>query len=977
MRIRPRTKKSSPLARDRQPTPGKWIPIVLLVSLCLVIVALAWIWYRYEGHAVIRPLLRQAFPKTARQTNDLPTLRIEFAEQAYRALAAQRNSALQRGLLPEDALPQAAQVWLDGSPVAAHVVLAGHKPDDWQEDKWSLDVTVQNGKTVLDMQSFALRSPALCGYLDGWLYAESLRQAGILAPRYTFANLVVNGDAWGVYALQEELSEAFLEAQGRENSSVLRLRNNALATPTAADFDLPVLAQMEWINDGTGEHAARAQALLNAFQEQSRPLSESVNAEQMGRYLAQADLWGAEQWDQWQEALYYYDPETDTLEPVGLARPVLHKNGAFFDGLAWYDALPVVEAYAQEALRISQPDYVETLRAERDDTFQRYYAALAQEFFPAFLEPPWSRLRERQKLLSDILHPSWTVRAIEGKRGESPEVEIRVANLLRYPVVLDQVRLGDQAIEIQPAWVPQEDRSLVYLEAANVVLRAAREQLPRYIRLWIPATALPAGPGKLELVTHLVGLEQEIIVGLLPPPLTQLPETSHTAVPSLQEALAQHPFLSLSAEPGFLDIAPGTWHVEGDLVLPDGLGLRAVGPTTLTFDPEALLVSSGPLHLQGTEDRTIRLLPSKRDWGGVVVSNASRSTEPSILLDVEIQSTTQGITFYQSPVILDRCRVSGSTARHALQVVQSDFYLSNCEFAYASRHAFGATLARGQVWRSAFHNAIGYGIDLVESAATVSDVTLQRIYDRALSADRNSQVVVHGIRTRDTGIAVASTSASFIVLDDARFAQTWTAGLATYAPDWASTASIHASQVVFEDESTKTLALGSGKVRLDGLAVPADTFGAEKLDQRQSLAGQMDVIDYGLGPAVRLLGYNLLTPSVAPGEILQVTLYWQALSHLREDYTVFVHVLGPDGQAATQWDAKPRDNTYPTTAWPVGEAIDDLRTVPIPEHMPRGQYQIALGMYLASTGGRLAVHGSNGEPIANDTIVLDQKLEVN
>lgn len=981
MRIRPRTEKSSTSGQVPLPAPRRGVPIVLLLALCLVFVAIAWIWYRYEGREVIRPRLRQAFPATTHQANDLPTLRLEIAEQAYRTLGAERDSALQRGRLPEDTLAQSAEIWLDGSPVSVQVALAGLKPDDWQDEKWSLDVQAQNGQTVLDMQSLTLRSPALCGYLDGWLYAESLRQAGILAPRYTFANLVVNGEAWGVYALQEGLSETFLTAQERQSGPVLRLRNNAFTTSMAGRFDLPVLAQVEEPNltDGndTIDHTARAQALLSAFQTQSLPLSEVLNAAQVGRYLAHVDLWGAEQGDEWQEALYYYDPRTDKLEPIALAHPVLRKDGEFLNGLTWYDALPIVEAYAQEALRISQPDYIETLLDKSERTFQQYRAALSQEFFPTLLEPPWPALQERQEMLSNALYPSWTVRAIEGD-PEGPTVEIRVANLLRYPVALDQVRMGDQALEIQSTWVLEEDQPLIYPEAApGIVLRAATERTPRYIRLRFPATALPAGDGKLELVTHLVGLEQAIIANLLPSPLTQLPKTSHLSHPSPQEALAQHPFLSPSKEPGFLDLAPGTWHVEGNLVLPDGLGLRASGPTTLTFERDALLLASGPLCLHGAEDGGIRLLPRETEWGGIVILNAGRFAEPSHLRHVEISSTTLGVTFYQSPVVLDRCRVSGSTAQYALHVVQSDFCLSDCEFAHASRHALGATLAAGQVRRCTFHNVIGYGIGLVESRATIVDTNLQRIYDRALSVDRNSQVEVHGMRARDVGIAVASANASSAVLDDARFAQTWVAGLVTYAPDRASTASIHASQVVFEDESRKTLALGAGEVRLDGLEVLDNAQNGERLSQRQALAGKIKTVDYGLGPAIRLLGYDLLTPSVSPGENLQFILYWQALSHIRDDYTVFVHVLGPDGQAVTQWDAKPRDNTYSTTAWAVGEAIDDLRNVPIPQDIPRGQYQIALGMYLAPTGERLAVRGPDGESVAHDTIVLDPLLEVN
>ncbi|MEJ2210344.1 MAG: glycosyltransferase family 39 protein, partial [Anaerolineae bacterium] len=42
--------------------------------------------------------------------------------------------------------------------------------------------------------------------------------------------------------------------------------------------------------------------------------------------------------------------------------------------------------------------------------------------------------------------------------------------------------------------------------------------------------------------------------------------------------------------------------------------------------------------------------------------------------------------------------------------------------------------------------------------------------------------------------------------------------------------------------------------------------------------------------AARLLGYSLGSEEVAPGETVNVTLYWQVLAPLDEDYTVFVHL---------------------------------------------------------------------------------------
>ncbi|MFC1975969.1 ArnT family glycosyltransferase, partial [Chloroflexota bacterium] len=75
------------------------------------------------------------------------------------------------------------------------------------------------------------------------------------------------------------------------------------------------------------------------------------------------------------------------------------------------------------------------------------------------------------------------------------------------------------------------------------------------------------------------------------------------------------------------------------------------------------------------------------------------------------------------------------------------------------------------------------------------------------------------------------------------------------------------------------------------------------------------------GDQVRLTGYTVEPEHPAPGQAIRLTLYWQALTPMPHDYTVFVHLREPEGGNVTQADHRPLGNVYPTTLWPVGETI--------------------------------------------------------
>jgi hypothetical protein len=72
----------------------------------------------------------------------------------------------------------------------------------------------------------------------------------------------------------------------------------------------------------------------------------------------------------------------------------------------------------------------------------------------------------------------------------------------------------------------------------------------------------------------------------------------------------------------------------------------------------------------------------------------------------------------------------------------------------------------------------------------------------------------------------------------------------------------------------------------------------------------------------------------------------------------------------------PRYNTFPTTDWPLVERIDDVHIVPLPQDLPPGEYQIALGLYRVETGERLPATMRDGDPIPDAAVVLDQRVTV-
>jgi len=116
------------------------------------------------------------------------------------------------------------------------------------------------------------------------------------------------------------------------------------------------------------------------------------------------------------------------------------------------------------------------------------------------------------------------------------------------------------------------------------------------------------------------------------------------------------------------------------------------------------------------------------------------------------------------------------------------------------------------------------------------------------------------------------------------------------------------------------------------------------------------------GDSIALLGFDLEPATPAPGDTLHLTLHWRSLKPMTRPYTVFIHLVGPDGQLVGQQDNMPLRDTAPTTCWVPGEVIADPYDISINPQAPPGNYVLETGFYLWETGERLPATGPTATP---------------
>lgn len=151
------------------------------------------------------------------------------------------------------------------------------------------------------------------------------------------------------------------------------------------------------------------------------------------------------------------------------------------------------------------------------------------------------------------------------------------------------------------------------------------------------------------------------------------------------------------------------------------------------------------------------------------------------------------------------------------------------------------------------------------------------------------------------------------------------------------------------------------------------TLGKIKVESRQQGTLQApNPVNADLDGQITLAGYetDASDSGIAPGQNMDVTLYWEAQLGVTEDYTVFVHLTAPPGHPHAQDDGQPRNGTYPTSSWDVGEVVLDTHTLRVPNNLAQGDYSLVAGMYVLETGVRLKAFNAQGDRLPADAVPL-------
>jgi hypothetical protein len=490
------------------------IGILLIAAFALGVLA--------QAQGPIAPLasagnLRFQIASTLQQSN-LSTLYLDVEFKDVQRLKMDRQNVQATGVhIARPNEPVTATVRLGSDNIKVQIQWPAGK---YPLDAWAFEINTQDKRGVLGWHHLLLYDAASRRMLSQWGLGENLRREGILAASVQPVQVVLNGDALGVYGAwpapdawvtQNRLPGGLVYLDPTLYwQDLVRQRGNGRA-PTSVDLSDCQVATVTAV--GAADKAAISR--LRDLQAGARKPADVLDVEQMGTLLALSSLWQGAPLDDWSRLMFYLDASTDRLLPAGVANLISTPRDGALDWPTCFDDPRLQAAYVRALERVSQPDYLQQLQTALGNFEQMQLAFGARDGKP---ELTWDELAARQKRLARWLEPTQTVLAAwvvppTASLGPTSTVSVSVTNLQRVPVEVLGFDVGKSTfLPIDPAWIPDGSDLIVSQSKDGMVLRAADIGRLRSLRLQVPYTTIfAAGRAydetvEMQVVTRLWGL---------------------------------------------------------------------------------------------------------------------------------------------------------------------------------------------------------------------------------------------------------------------------------------------------------------------------------------------------------------------------------------------------------------------------------------------------------------------------------------
>jgi hypothetical protein len=772
-------------------------------------------------------------------------LAINIKHSNFLKIAHKRSEAKKTGELvssPDDWV--SAKISYGTENYSAKIRLKGQLEDHWRDDGyWSYKINMRGGETLLGMDRFAVQHPRTRDFLNEWYFHKILRSVGVIALRYDFLPVVVNGVDYPVFALEENFEKRLLENNDRREGPIFRLyeRTGPGHLPIQS---ISISQESKLLKSEAGRQLARrAQRLTSGFTSGELGTSQVFDLKSMSYFFAINDLFGNYHSMGLKDIRFYLNPITGMVEPMPIDNQDigdLSKSGMFSERFVHSDRRHTGEhhlvdwrkqlfsdpsfsrAYGAALQKISDKAWLDSVFSLLEEDAGHALSVLYKSY-PYYQFEHKHLLYKNQSYIRSRIAPKKGIRAIITQKPErepfsqnSSELKVQLANTHSLPVEVIGVSTsdGNPPILLKKAVILANRATTCTEQNCQSKIRSGISYSGEILEL-VNSESSNQLKRPLQLVSRVVGSESTFLTHLFSP------AEIDDALPLVSE-LQKHRFIEVDEKRKIIKVKTGKWRVQNDILVPPGFKFSAGAKTFLDLVSGSSILSYSPFEFIGNLDNPITISSSDSTSQGVaVLRSAGRSYFENVVFMNLGEKARNGnrfsgsVSFYESDVSMKNVSFLSNRSEDALNIVRSEFDLDHIIFRDIFADALDADFCKGKIANSTFLSIGNDGIDVSGSEVAAQNISMQMIGDKGISVGERSKLTAEKVSISGAKVAIASKDDS-LFLGSSIVIEKSASGLVSYQkkPEYGPS-SIEVSDILFSNTREKTLVETGSSIKID------------------------------------------------------------------------------------------------------------------------------------------------------------------
>ena len=732
-------------------------------------------------------------------SNSAETIFIDIKFKKFLTLEAKRNEALNSGLLISDEyIP--GKITVGESQYKVNIRLKGDLTDHLEGKKWSFRIKTKGDNTIFGMKQFSIHHPKARNNIYEWVFHKFLKKEGLVALRYKFIEVILNGENLGIYAVEEHFEKRLVENSQKKAGPIIRFNEelywerfkvqNKSGKGALLDYgrvlssNIDAFKTSSYLTDTLGfKNFSKAIALLESFRMGEKSTSEVFDIDLLSTFYAMIDLFGANHALYYHNLRYYYNPITAYLEPIGfdgfngganegfetkyLMSDIDNKVNKLNDsGIRDYlqllfDDENFYKLYIQKLNIFSSTSYLDSALKGIDKELAENLRILHSEW--PYLSFKREILYHNQNLIKQFLNPPKAVHSyIKGKSNEG--VTISFNNIQLLPIKINNLILNDSLFLI-----PSNDKSIPGKNFNSNV-----DFFTIYFLNSSNLDLINNDSISYKINYEIIGTKNQKTVEVFPWDNYQDSIVEDDFVRK-KSNLSKFNFIYKIEQNNQIIFKSGLHDIDESIHIPSGYDVIIPEGTIINLTNSASIISRSPIFLRGSKQRPIKINSSDSTGQGIFVFKTNkRSILEHVFFDnlsspiKNSWSLTGAITFYESDISINNSYFSNNVkGDDYLNIVRSSFSINNCNFTNVVSDAFDADFSLGSMSNNTFNNCGNDGIDISGTDLYIEDLLMNNIGDKGMSSGERSKITASKVVISNSEIAVCSKDNSLIKISNA------------------------------------------------------------------------------------------------------------------------------------------------------------------------------------------------------------------